>query len=110
MHRVIIALSSCGIKVCEFTFCQLLVALSRVTDGDHIRLLLTGATEEDKWNSITYINSLKRDPSIAYFFAGFQRQNLTPECINNGWVDDTWSAERANANFERMLNQGLFAS
>ena len=110
LRRVIIALSSCGVRVCEFTFSQLLVALSRVTDGDHIRLLLTGTTEEEKWNSITYINNLKRDPSIAYFFAGFQRQNLTPECINDGWLEDTWSADRANANFERMLDEGLFTS
>ena len=107
LRKVIIALSSCGVHSCNFSFQQLLVAFSRVRNGDHIRLLLTGNTEEAKWESIIFINRLKRDPSLAYFFAGFRDiDNL--DDINHGWIDDVWSEERANAKFEAMLDKGIF--
>jgi hypothetical protein len=106
MHRVIIALSDCGVGACRFTFSQLLVAFSRVQHGDHIRLLLTGATEEDKWRSIIFVNRLRRDPSIAYFFAGFRIP--TDDDINKGWMEDQWSQDRANARFQHMVQTGVF--
>jgi hypothetical protein len=106
LDRVIIALSDCDVANCKFSFQQLLVALSRVREGNHIRLLLAGVTEEDKWESILFINKLRRDPSVAYFFAGFRDP---PEGdINRGWISDKWSQARANLKFEAMLEQGLF--
>jgi hypothetical protein len=108
LDRVIIALSSCGIRKCEFEFSQLLVAMSRVTDGDHIRMLLTGKTEEDKWNSILYINHLRRDPSIAYFFGGFDRTLTEGRDFNDGWFRDTWCPNRANENFKILIENGVF--
>jgi hypothetical protein len=110
LDRVIVALSSAGVKRCEFGFSQLLVAMSRVTDGDHIRLLLTGKTEEDKWNSILYINQLHRDPSIAYFFAGFSGSLSTSHDNNSNWLEDRWSSERANRTFEEMIRNGVFGA
>ena len=106
MHRVIIALSDCGVAACRFSFSQLLVAFSRVQHGDHIRLLLTGNTEEDKWRSIIFINRLRRDPSIAFFFAGFR--DPTEDDVNRGWMEDRWSQERANMRFEHMLRTKMF--
>jgi len=111
LDRVIVALSACGVKKCQFEFSQLLVAMSRVTEGDHIRLLLTGKTEEDKWNSILYINQLKRDPSIAYFFCGFSRPlSASPGDVNKDWCGDAWSANRANTKFEALIRSGLFST
>lgn len=106
LRRVIVALSECGVSKCSFTFEQLLVALSRVKDGDHIRLLLSGNTEEEKWSSILYVNRLRRDPSIAYFFAGFREKDPTDP--NKDWIVDTWCQVRANLNFERMIDEGYF--
>lgn len=103
MDRVIIALSDCGVGACRFSFSQLLVALSRVQHGDHIRLLLTGDTEEEKWRSILFVNRLQRDPSIAFFFAGFRE--ATQQDINRGWMENSWCAERANKVFKAMLDR-----
>jgi hypothetical protein len=110
LDRVIIALSSCGVHRCDFEFSQLLVAMSRVTSGDHIRLLLTGNTEEEKWESILYINQLKRDPSIAYFFAGFKRSLDSEDNINENWSIDEWSADEANRKFEEMIKANVFST
>ena len=109
LRRIIIALSSCGVGNCRFTFSQLLVALSRVQQADHIRLLLTGMTEEEQWESVAFVNRLKRDPSIAYYFAGFRPlDHAEGSDINIGWMDDTWCQKRANRVFEEMIDSGLF--
>jgi hypothetical protein len=84
--------------------------MSRVTSGDHIRLLLTGNTEEEKWESILYINQLKRDPSIAYFFAGFKRSLDSEDNINENWSIDEWSADEANRKFEEMIKANVFST
>lgn len=110
LRKVIIALSSCNVSNCAFSFQQLLVALSRVQKGDDIRLLLTGTTEEEKWNSIIFINTLKRDPSIAYFFAGFREiDKIQDELINEEWIADKWCQQLANLRFEQMIDQGLLS-
>ncbi|CAB9509762.1 Inherit from euNOG: Conserved hypothetical protein [Seminavis robusta] len=107
LDRVIIALSSCGLHNCQFTFQQLLVAFSRVRCGSHIRLLLTGRNEEEKWRSILFVNNLRRDPSIDYFFAGFREQPNHGD-MNESWMEDVWCHERANRRFEEMIDSGKF--
>ena len=110
LRKVIIALSSCNVSNCAFSFQQLRVALSHVQKGDDIRLLLTGTTEEEKWNSIIFINTLKRDPSIAYFFAGFREiEKIQDELINEEWIADKWCQQLANLRFEQMIDQGLLS-
>jgi hypothetical protein len=71
MRRVIIALSSCKAMGCDFTYAQVHVAFSRVRQGEHIRLLLTGDTEVEQWQSILYLSSLCPTPSVEYYFSGF---------------------------------------
>ena len=75
-----------------------------------IRLLLTGTTDEEKWNSIIFISTLKREPSIAYFFAGFRDIDKTQdELINKDWIADKWCQELANLCCEQMIDHGLLS-
>ena len=94
MDRVIIALSSCRARGCDFNYAQVHVAFSRVRQGEHIRLLLTGRMESDQWESITYLGTLKRKPSIDYYFKGF-RDTTQGDC-NEDWMDDRWNRQKAN--------------
>lgn len=95
MRRVIIALSSCNARGCDFTYAQVHVAFSRVRRGEHIRLLLTGDNEAEQWRSILYLSGLRPIPSIKYYFSGF-RQIQDYNEPNNGWKQNSWSAQRAN--------------
>ena len=106
LERVIIALSGSQLHNCRFSFQQLLVAFSRVEKGDDIRLLLVGETEEQMWESITYINNLVRDPAVAFFFAGFREPSSLD--INHNWTHDDWNQDRANMRFEAMIDKGFF--
>jgi len=101
MKHVVVALSHCNATGCNFSYAQVHVALSRVRSGDHMRLLLTGRHETDQWMSLLYINELRPDPAIKYFFGGFCQTN--PEAPNIDWQTNEWSADRANSNFKRLM-------
>jgi len=95
IDRVILALSGGKPSGCNFSYRQLHVALSRVRMREHIRLLLIGETESDRWRSLAYLDYLKPDPSMEFFFAGFRPYDV--DNPNTGWMDNAWSADRANA-------------
>ena len=99
MDRVIIALSSCKAKGCDFSYAQVHVAFSRVRRREHIRLLLTGDNVATQWESIMYLDKLTPKPSIDYYFGGF-RSELDFKNPNVDWLANNWSLERANANYK----------
>lgn len=94
MERVILCLSRNAAQGCNISYRQLHVALSRVKERSHIRLLLLGETEEEKWLSLSYLCNLKPDKSIKYFFAGYRP--FDSDEPNRNWQTDCWSADRAN--------------
>jgi len=95
MPRVIIALSHHPVAACNFSHAQVHVAFSRVRQGRHIRLLLTGESEVEKWLSLTYLGKLRPHPSIQFFFNGFKR-SLPPHQSHLDWRTTAWSAKDAN--------------
>ena len=101
MDRVIIALSSCSARGCDFSYAQFHVAFSRVRKGDHIRLFLTGDNEVQQWESLLYLHSLAPKPSIQYYFGGFRRINdyASP---NEGWLTNSWERGRANSGYREL--------
>jgi hypothetical protein len=101
LKRVIIALSYCNAKGCNFSYQQVHVALSRVRNSDHIRLLLTGCNEAMQWMSLLYIDNLRPDPSIRFYFAGFRDCPIDNPNLN--WLTNEWSAKRANAKFKEEM-------
>ena len=86
MERVILALSGGKPSGCNFSYRQLHVAMSRVRMREHIRLLLVGKTESDRWHSLLYLEYLRPDPSIDFFFAGFRP--YSPTDPNAGWMSN----------------------
>ena len=94
LTRIIISLSEAHNIQASFSYQQLHVALSRVRQGDHIRLLLAGNTEAEQWKSIAYIQDLKQDPAIRFFFDGFR--DIKGPNPNLNWKTNAWDAERAN--------------
>ena len=102
MSRVIIALSPCPVTGCQFSYEQFHVSFSRVEEGEHMRLLLIGDTEMERWQSISYLTSLRQHPSIKFYFAGF-RNLLSGDNPNEGWMTNEWSAERANETFLQLI-------
>ena len=101
LKRVIIALSYNPAKGCNFSYQQVHVALSRVRNSEHIRLLLTGQDEAAQWMSLLYINNLRADPSIRFYFAGFR--DCPASNPNQNWLTNEWSADRANAKFKEEM-------
>jgi hypothetical protein len=101
LKRVIIALSHCDAKGCNFSYQQVHVALSRVRNSEHIRLLLTGHNEAMQWMSLLYIDNLRPDPSIRFYFAGFRECPVNNP--NHNWLTNEWSAERANVKFKEEM-------
>jgi len=101
LKRVIIALSYCDAKGCNFSYRQVHVALSRVRNSDHIRLLLTGESEAMQWMSLLYIDNLRPDPSIRFYFAGFRDCSIDNPNLN--WLSNEWNARRANTVFKREM-------
>jgi len=102
MARVIIALSPCPLRVCQFNFEQFHVASSRVEESEHMRLLLVGDTEAQRWQSLAYLTNLRQHPSVKFYFAGF-RDLSAGENPNEGWLTNAWSAERANEQFLKLI-------
>ena len=102
IRRAIIALSHCPAQQCDFTYAQLHVAFSRVKKGSHIRLLLAGKDEVDQWASIVYINFLRPDPAITFFFGGFRE--ISDSDPNKNWKENKWCPIRANTSFRRHMD------
>ena len=106
MEKVIIALSKQPLAAASFSYEQLHVAFSRVVHSNDIRLLLAGKTEAEKWASLSHLSTLKQDPAIKFFLGGFRKfQELDDP--NSDWTNDSWSPERANENFIRLIHAGL---
>ena len=99
MSRVIIALSHHPIAACNFSHAQVHVAFSRVRKGSHIRLLLTGQTEVEQWDSLSYLAKLRPLPSINFFFDGF-RQSVRKKRSRGDWRTTEWSAIEANRHYQ----------
>jgi len=104
MDWVIVALSRCEVERCNFSHEQVHVAFSRVTQGNHIRFLLTGDTAIDQWLSISYMYDLRQDPSVKCYFCGFRDATAT-EDPNEGWLENAWSADWANTEFVRLIRE-----
>ena len=107
MEKVIVAMSKGPVHKCNFTYEQVHVAFSRVTEGKNLKLLLTGGTEPEQWKSISFVMDLRQDPSIQWYFMGF-RQRLRPGQgdPNVGWIANAWTTKRANnATFLQYLRR-----
>lgn len=89
IKRVIIALSKRKLSITDFQYACLYVALSRVKMRQHIRIILTDEDNKDlQWQSLLYINSLQRDPSIDAFFEGFPTRQ-------QNWKNIVWNKDKA---------------
>ena len=102
LPRTIVALSYRPAVGCNYTFAQFNVAFSRVTKAEHMRLLLTGNNEVEQWRSLLYINTLRPDPAIQFYFSGFRNVRNNPR-PNEHWKSNVWSAERANSVFKEYM-------
>ena len=104
LEKAIILMSQSKTQKWNFTYEHVHVAFSRVTKSENLKLLLVGSNDAEKWKSITYVNDLKQDPTITWYFMGF-RQRLRPGQgnPNQNWMSNSWSAQRANTNFRLHL-------
>ena len=73
MPKVIIALSHQPHM--NYSRAGLYVAFSRVKHSDHLRLFITGNTEDDRKNSMHYIWNLPPDLTVKSFFKGFSHHD-----------------------------------
>ena len=89
IENVILALSKKPLSVCNMGLKELYVALSRVRTKDSIRLLLTGDSYLQKFESMSYIDTLRGDPTVSAFFAGFG------EGGNDHWSTREWNQDIA---------------
>lgn len=87
IDNVILALSEKPTRISNMGLKELYVALSRVRKGSHIRLLLAGNNGFDMYNSILYVERLKRDAAVDAFFAGFHTAD--------DWKTNNWSCDTA---------------
>ena len=87
MSKVILALSSQSFAPCQMDCASIYVALSRVKHRNDIRLLLSGKNVAEQRDSLRYISALRRNPSIAAFFAGFGEGRA-----NLGWTRRKWNS------------------
>jgi AAA domain len=101
MDRIIIALSHNPASGCNLSHQQIFVALSRVRKRQHIRLLLVGGNEAEKWHSLAYLSSLRQEEHIGFFLAGFRDVHCEHPNIN--WEGNFWAPTRANAWLEQWL-------
>ena len=103
LEKVIISLSYNGAPGCAFSYAQLHVAMSRVRRRNDIRLLLHGENKTLRWQSLTYINRLKPDPSIAFFFDGYR--NMQADDPNKHWQTDKWDKQKANLRYKERQHE-----
>ena len=99
LERVILALSHQQAKLCNFDHKDLYVAMSRVDKNDHMRLLLQGRNEMEKWNSLAYLTNLRKDTSLPAFFAGYDQR------ADRDWKSDRWNPNEAYAAHQRLKKE-----
>jgi hypothetical protein len=95
LGKVILAISQCSCKQCNFKYAGIYVAFSRVKQRDDIRLLLVGNTQAEKWGSVTYIQNLRPGPSFFSVIRGFSKRG------KDGWLDDIWCPHRCKEAYEK---------
>ena len=95
LKKVILSLSQRQGTKCGMERKALYVAFSRVRDGDNIRLLLTGLSTADKWQSLSYLFTVQDDRSTCAFLSGFSK----PHDTNKGWRERSWDPEIALRTF-----------
>jgi len=95
MERVILAISHRPGNQKNFDYQALYVALSRVRQGEHNRLLLTGKGESEKWLSLSYIPKLKAPLASLSMLGGFVKKG------GDGWQDDVWNPDVAYKSYDR---------
>ena len=88
MKKVILAISKRKGQKCDVQYDDIYVSFSRTRLGDDIRLLLIGATEDYRKESMLYITTLQPKKHVAAFFQGF---NINRE----NWMQDQWNSENA---------------
>ena len=99
LESVILALSDHRAKMCNFDYKDLCVAMSRVKEATHIRLLLRGRNEMEKWNSLAYLTNLKTDTTVPAFFAGYDQR------ADRDWRSDRWDSNRAHLAHQRLKEE-----
>ena len=85
---------------------DLYVGITRVRRAEDLRLFLHGATCEDKWDSLDYIDHLKRNDAVRAYFAGFERQTNQANDPNVGWVSNKWNSHAAWMEYRRLKTYG----
>ncbi len=103
LKRIIIALSPRGLSNADMSYAQVYVGLSRVREKDHIRFLLNGSTEREKWESLSYLTKLSPDESIAFFFSGYGREG--EQITMDDWEKREWTEESAYTAWQRLRAQ-----
>ena len=78
LERGIIALSECRVRLCRFTYEQVHVAFSRFRQGSHVRLLLTGDSEAEKWKAFPTSSSSNRTSPLPFSFRGTEKPPWPP--------------------------------
>jgi hypothetical protein len=101
LERIIIPLSCNPNFKYNFSYKQLNVVLTRVRRRADVRLLLLGNNEAEQWNSISYIDFLKPDPSEVFYLCGFR--DLNGSNPNENWKTNEWCPERANQVFKEKI-------
>lgn len=100
MKRVILCLSYHSEAKTNWDRRGIYVAFSRVCRACDIRLLLHGRTNMEKWQSISYIVDLFKDPSTPAFFAGYGRNPHAPP--NHNWKTETWNGCLAYEKYSKI--------
>jgi len=72
LPRIIASVSLKPSHMHQVNFSSLYVIFTRVKQADHIRLLLYGDTDDEKWRSFQYIERLKPDPYTTALLSGFR--------------------------------------
>ena len=89
MKNAILAISERKGVGYGFSYLGLYVALSRVREGKHIRLLLVGNSAAEQWISLHYVTRL-RPPLESYaLLEGFERHG------GKEWENDIWDLDAA---------------
>ena len=89
LERVIVALSERNMTITNFRYSCLYVAMSRVREAKHLRILLSSfENRDDEWQSLQYLEHLKRDESIQAFFSGFNESRRK-------WTTNKWNPRKA---------------
>ena len=89
LERVIVALSERDHKISNFTYACVYVAMSRVKLAQHLQILLKKDSNPWKsWQTLMYVDNLRKEASIDAFFDGFNANR-------SDWKNDEWNAHKA---------------